>query len=296
MRTLAVAALAVLAAAAPAAAMPRRPTPAAELRRPPSTRRSRGAARAPSASPIAGRLVRGVQLPPEGVDFWTYDWGIRAIPNRPWRRWGTDRLVRTLLAVLREYRTANPGAPRVGVADLSRRARRPFGRNFGGLGHASHQNGLDVDIIYPRSDGTEARSEHRLVDPRSPRTSSTGSSRPAPRRSSPARGSISAARSGSSCRWCTTTTTCTSGSAARALAAGAEADQPVAGLEVPDAAVVEAQHVLAPDDGDHGRLRMHRAEGPADVVARTSRSMMSRPEPTESRSSSTCTTRGLCTA
>ena len=30
-------------------------------------------------------------------------------------------------------------------------------RNFGGLGHASHQNGLDIDILYPRKDGTETR-------------------------------------------------------------------------------------------------------------------------------------------
>ena len=61
-----------------------------------------------------------MQLPAEGRDFWTYDWGTRLSPNRPWRRWGTDRLVRTLLDVIGEYRAANPGAPRVGVADLSR--------------------------------------------------------------------------------------------------------------------------------------------------------------------------------
>ena len=118
-------------------------------------------------NPNGGRLVRGVQLPPEGIDFWTYDWGLRESPNRPWRRWGTDRLVRTVLTVLREYRTANPCAPRVGVADLSRRHGGWFGRSFGGLGHASHQNGLDVDIIYPRSDGTERSIwDHRLVDRR----------------------------------------------------------------------------------------------------------------------------------
>ena len=29
------------------------------------------------------------------------------------------------------------------------------GRNFGGLGHASHQNGLDADVYYPRRDGAE---------------------------------------------------------------------------------------------------------------------------------------------
>ena len=27
-----------------------------------------------------------------------------------------------------------------------------FGKRFGGLGHASHQNGIDVDVLYPRLD------------------------------------------------------------------------------------------------------------------------------------------------
>ena len=158
MRTLVVAALAVLAAAAPAAAMPLQedvpaPSPTSPVVDPPiAWRESRAVGK-----PFAGRLVRGVQLPAEGVDFWTYDWGTRTIPNRPWRRWGTDRLVRTVLTVLREFRAANPGAPRVGVADLSRRHGGPFGRNFGGLGHASHQNGLDVDVLYPRPDRLELR-------------------------------------------------------------------------------------------------------------------------------------------
>jgi len=105
--------------------------------------------------PFAGRLVRGVQLPAEGRDFWTFDWGTRLSPNRPWRRWGTDRLVRTVLDVLAAYREANPEAPRVGVADLSRMRGGNFGRQFGGLGHASHQNGLDADVLYPRRDGLE---------------------------------------------------------------------------------------------------------------------------------------------
>jgi len=105
--------------------------------------------------PFAGRLVRGVRLPAEGRDFWTYDWGTGLMPNRPWRRWGTDRLVATVLRVVREYRAANPYAPRVGIADLSRTRGGRFGANFGGLGHASHQNGLDVDILYPRSDGLQ---------------------------------------------------------------------------------------------------------------------------------------------
>jgi murein endopeptidase len=110
-----------------------------------------------AGSPFSGRLVRGVQLPAEGRDFWTYDWGLRTAPNRPWRRWGTDRLLRTLLSVLEEFRAANPGAPRIGIADLSRTHGGPFGENFGGLGHSSHQNGLDADILYPRHDGLERR-------------------------------------------------------------------------------------------------------------------------------------------
>ena len=62
-----------------------------------------------------------------------------------------------MLVVLHEFRTEHDGAQRVGIMDLSRPRGGRFGRNFGGLGHASHQNGLDVDILYPRKDGTERR-------------------------------------------------------------------------------------------------------------------------------------------
>jgi murein endopeptidase len=117
--------------------------------------------------PYAGRLVDGVQLPAEGRHFWTYDWGLRTSPNRPWRRWGTDRLVEQLLDVLEAHRAAHPEAPRVGVADLSRPRGGRFGKNFGGLGHSSHQNGLDVDVLYPRRDGLERRAwSPALIDRR----------------------------------------------------------------------------------------------------------------------------------
>ena len=59
--------------------------------------------------------------------------------------------------MIAEYRLANPLAPRVGIGDLSRRHGGDFGVRFGGLGHASHQNGLDVDVYYPRLDGLERR-------------------------------------------------------------------------------------------------------------------------------------------
>jgi murein endopeptidase len=105
--------------------------------------------------PYAGRLVRGVQLPSEGEDFFTWDPILKRTPNRGWRRHGTDRLVRVLLRVLRDFRAAHPKAPRVGIGDLSRPRGGDFGPRFGLPGHASHQNGLDVDVYYPRLDRRE---------------------------------------------------------------------------------------------------------------------------------------------
>jgi len=101
-------------------------------------------------SPSAGRLVRGVRLPGAGSEFFTWDPLLHRVPNRADRRWGTDELVRVVLRVVREYERAHPGAPRVGIGDLSRRRGGPFGPK-----HASHQNGLDADVYYPRRDRKE---------------------------------------------------------------------------------------------------------------------------------------------
>ena len=108
-------------------------------------------------APWAGRLVRGVKLPAEGPDWFTWDPVHDLRPNRAWRRWGTDRLVRTVLEVVQDFRVDFPWAPRVGIGDLSRPYGGHFGRRYGGLGHASHQNGLDVDVWYPRLDARERR-------------------------------------------------------------------------------------------------------------------------------------------
>jgi hypothetical protein len=99
-----------------------------------------------------GRLVNGLQLPATGPDWVTYDPILHRVPNADDRRWATDRLLAYLLYVLRDYRLANPGAPPVVVGDLSRPFGGPFGSVYGGLGHVSHQNGLDVDVYYPRLD------------------------------------------------------------------------------------------------------------------------------------------------
>ena len=106
--------------------------------------------------PASGSLLRGVRLPAEGRGFFTWDPIRKRSPNRDWRRWGTDELVRTLLAALRDFHADHPQAPRVGVGDLSLRHGGDFGPEVsGGIGHATHQNGLDADLYYPRVDHAE---------------------------------------------------------------------------------------------------------------------------------------------
>jgi hypothetical protein len=105
--------------------------------------------------PSAGSLERGVKLPFGGPNYFTWDPIQRESPNRGWRRWGTDRLVRTTLRVVREFAAAHPNAPRIGIGDLSRPNGGDFGPRYGLPGHASHQNGLDVDLYYPLLDRRE---------------------------------------------------------------------------------------------------------------------------------------------
>jgi murein endopeptidase len=106
-------------------------------------------------SPTEGRLVRGVQLPSDGRHFFTWDPLRHRSPSRGWRRFGTDGLLRLTLRVIDVYAARHPNAPRIGVGDLSRPHGGDFGPRFGGPGHASHQNGLDVDVYYPRRDRLE---------------------------------------------------------------------------------------------------------------------------------------------
>jgi len=96
--------------------------------------------------PYSGRLVDGTQLPVEGPDWVTWDPITDSRPNLPDRLYGNERTIRTVISVIAAYRAAHPKAPRVVVGDVSRRD--------GGTmdDHVSHQNGLDVDVYYPRRD------------------------------------------------------------------------------------------------------------------------------------------------
>ena len=106
--------------------------------------------------PWDGHLVDGTQFPIAGPNWVTWNPVTDSVPNEPDRLYGNDRTVRALISVIDGYRAANPGAPPVVVGDLSRTDGGPFTDE-----HVSHQNGLDVDVYYPRLDG-------KLRDPGTP--------------------------------------------------------------------------------------------------------------------------------
>jgi penicillin-insensitive murein endopeptidase len=94
----------------------------------------------------AGHLVDGTQLPVEGPDWVTWNPNTDSSPNLPRRLYGHERTIRAIVNVLAAYRAEHPHAPRVVIGDISL-------RNGGRMDqHASHQNGLDVDVYYPRLD------------------------------------------------------------------------------------------------------------------------------------------------
>ena len=97
--------------------------------------------------PYSGSLSGGTQLPLEGEDWVTWNPVADRVPNVPRRLYGNDRVVRKLLSVVAAYRQAYPKAPRAVVGDISFRGGGPMEL------HVSHQNGLDVDVYYPRTDG-----------------------------------------------------------------------------------------------------------------------------------------------
>lgn len=94
----------------------------------------------------AGHLVDGTQLPVEGPDWVTWNPGTDSSPNLPGRLYGHERTIRAILSVVGAYRAEHPDAPRVVIGDISFRDGGRMDQ------HVSHQNGLDVDVYYPRLD------------------------------------------------------------------------------------------------------------------------------------------------
>jgi hypothetical protein len=98
--------------------------------------------------PYDGHLIDGTQLPIDGPAWVTWDPVTDSVPNHPDRLYGNQHTIRTIIAVTEAYHAAHPDAPRVVIGDISRTDGGPMDE------HVSHQNGLDVDVYYPRRDRT----------------------------------------------------------------------------------------------------------------------------------------------
>jgi hypothetical protein len=113
--------------------------------------------------PYGGSLVHGTQLPVNGASWVTWDPITDSRPNAPRRLYGNERTIRAILSVTRAYRAAHPHAARVVIGDISREGGGPMDD------HVSHQNGLDVDVYFPRLDRalraptTTSEIDHRLA-------------------------------------------------------------------------------------------------------------------------------------
>src|SRR5262249_36980227 len=97
--------------------------------------------------PYGGRLVDGTQLPVKAPDWVPWNPITDSVPNLPNRLYGNEHTIRTILSVTHAYRAAHPHAARVVIGDISRDTGGPMDD------HLSHQNGLDVDVYFPRVDG-----------------------------------------------------------------------------------------------------------------------------------------------
>jgi len=113
--------------------------------------------------PYSGRLVHGTQLPVHGPDWVTWNPITGSTPNMRKRLYGNEHTIRVILSVTRAYRAKYPHAPRIVIGDISRERGGPMDD------HASHQNGLDVDVYFPRRDREQraptssGQIDHRLA-------------------------------------------------------------------------------------------------------------------------------------
>jgi penicillin-insensitive murein endopeptidase len=109
--------------------------------------------------PYSGRLVDGTQLPLNGPDWVTWNPITDTAPNLPKRLYGNEHTIHAIITVTRVYRARHRHAPKVVIGDISREGGGPMDD------HASHQNGLDVDVYFPRLDRKlRAPTSHRAID------------------------------------------------------------------------------------------------------------------------------------
>jgi murein endopeptidase len=99
-----------------------------------------------------GSLECGWTLAAKTDTYRTWDYPRSESPNDPDRRVGTDREIGLIEDEAAIWVDGHPGRPLL-IGDMSRPQGGPFGPLYGGPGHASHQNGLDVDVFMPRVDG-----------------------------------------------------------------------------------------------------------------------------------------------
>jgi Penicillin-insensitive murein endopeptidase len=99
--------------------------------------------------PYGGSLIDGTQLPVESPSWVTWNPVTDSVPNAPNRLYGNERTIRAIVTVTEAYRAAHPEAARVVIGDISREGGGPMRDE-----HVSHQNGLDVDVYFPRLDRT----------------------------------------------------------------------------------------------------------------------------------------------
>jgi len=109
----------------------------------------------------AGYLVNGTQLPIDGPAWVTWDPVTDSVPNEPHRLYGNQHTISTIIRVVEAYAADHPDASPVVIGDISFEDGGPMDE------HVSHQNGLDVDVYYPRRDGElRAPTETDQIDTR----------------------------------------------------------------------------------------------------------------------------------
>lgn len=96
----------------------------------------------PVGSYDQGQLINAACLPGEGE-------GYMQLYRDVGRIWGTDPLVNMIVRTAADISARYPGKDRMQVEDIS-------AKHGGDIsGHASHENGLDVDVGYFKNDGVE---------------------------------------------------------------------------------------------------------------------------------------------